>query len=96
MRAEHGKLETAPRGLRGGSAGLGGCHSVNGAPVADKLPIMLQTGDVMALEIPSSGGLGPARERDRTAVMRDVADGIVSADAALAGYGVDVNNGPAE
>ena len=91
VRAEHGKLDTAPRGLRGGSAGMGGRHSVNGKPVPDKLPVMLLTGDVMTLEIPGSGGLGPAGERDRKAVMRDVADGIVSPEAAVAEYGVEVD-----
>lgn len=93
-RAEHGKLDTAPRGLRGGSGGLGGRNSVNGAAVADKLPVVLRDGDVMTLEIPGSGGLGHARERDRTAVMRDVADGIVTPEAALADYGVEVDVGP--
>lgn len=88
VRAEHGKLKTAPQGLRGGGAGMGGCHSVNGQPVDDKLPVMLKTGDVMTLEIPGSGGLGPASERNSAAVMRDVADGIVSPEAAFADYGV--------
>ena len=90
-RAEHGKLDTAPRGLRGGGEGLGGGNSVNGAAVADKLPVVLRDGDVMTLEIPGSGGLGPARERDRAAVARDVADGIVTPEAALADYGVEVD-----
>ena len=92
-RAEHGKLDTAPRGLRGGFDGLGGRHSVNGAAVADKLPVVLRAGDVMTLEIPGSGGLGDARERDRAAVSRDVADGVVTPAAALADYGVELDDG---
>ena len=64
---------------------------MNGEPVADKLPVMLRTGDVMTLEIPGLGGLGPAGERDREVVMRDVADGIVSPEAAAAEYGVEVD-----
>ena len=59
--------------------------------MADKLPVVLRDGDVMTLEIPGSGGLGPARERDRAAVARDVADGIVTPEAALADYGVEVD-----
>ena len=35
----------------------------------------------MTLEILGSGGLGPARERDRAAVVRDVTDGIVHAES---------------
>ena len=76
---------------RGGAGGLGGRHSVNGVAVADKLPVVVRTGDSMTLEIPGSGGLGPARERDRAAVVRDIADGIVTSEAALADYGVEVD-----
>ena len=87
VRAEHGKLMTVPQGLHGGRPGMGGRHSVNGDIVDDKLPVILQAGDVMTLEIPGSGGVGPVAERDLAAVARDVADGIVSKDAALADYG---------
>ena len=87
VRAEHGKLKTAPQGLHGGGAGMGGRHAVNGKEVPDKLPVVLQNRDVMTLEIPGSGGVGPTSERDRTAVARDVADGIVSAEAAYRDYG---------
>ncbi len=87
IRAEHGKLKTPPQGLRGGSPGLGGKHAVNGKEVPDKLPVVLQNQDVMTLEIPGSGGVGPANERDRKAIARDVADGVVSRKAALRDYG---------
>jgi N-methylhydantoinase B len=36
------------------------------------------------------GGYGPASERDRAAVARDVAEGYVSAEAARRDYGVDL------
>lgn len=91
VRAEHGKLMTPPQGLRGGGPGMGGCHSVNGSPVADKLPVVLNSGDVMTLEIPGSGGVGPAAERDPAAVKRDLADGIISPQAARADYGYQVD-----
>ncbi|MEK9753931.1 MAG: hydantoinase B/oxoprolinase family protein [Rhodospirillaceae bacterium] len=96
VRAEHGKLKTAPQGLRGGNAGMGGRHAVNGKEVADKLPVVLNTGDVMTLEIPGSGGLGDAAERDLVAVARDVADGVVSPEAALRDYGYGAKSDAAE
>jgi N-methylhydantoinase B len=87
VRAEHGKLKTAPAGLRGGGSGLGGGNFLNGGPVADKLPLLLHRGDVLTLEVPGSGGMYPARERDRRALRRDVEDGIVSPEAAARDYG---------
>ena len=64
VRAEHGKLMTAPQGLHGGRPGMGGRHAVNGETIDDKLPVILQAGDVMTLEIPGSGGVGSVAERD--------------------------------
>ena len=89
VRAVHGKLATAPEGLRGGKAGAAGALLVNGDAVPDKLPRILKTGDVMTLVIPGSGGMGPPGERDRAALARDLEDGIVTAQAARRDYGVD-------
>src|SRR6185312_10035684 len=41
LRAEHGKLSIAPRGLRGGLPGAAGGLSLNGKAVPDKLPMIL-------------------------------------------------------
>ena len=87
VRAEHRKLMTAPQGLHGGRPGMGGRHAGNGETIDDKLPVILQAGDVMTLEIPGSGGVGSVAERDSAAVARDVADGVVSEDTAFADYG---------
>jgi N-methylhydantoinase B len=86
VRAEHGKLRTAPAGLRGGGPGLAGGNFLNGRPVEDKLPLVLQRGDVLTLQIPGSGGMYPPRERDPEAVRRDVENGIVSPEAARRDY----------
>ena len=56
VRAEHGKLTTPPRGLRGGLAGSAGGLYLNGTPVPDKLPLTLRRGDVLQLHVPGSGG----------------------------------------
>ena len=87
LRAEHGKLSTAPRGLRGGLAGAAGGLFLNGKPVPDKLPLRLERGDVLRLEIPGAGGMYPPRERDPQALARDIADGLVTRAAAVRDYG---------
>jgi N-methylhydantoinase B len=50
----------------------------------------LKAGDVLRIERSGGGGCGPARERDRAAVLRDVEDGYVSREAAREKYGVDL------
>jgi N-methylhydantoinase B len=44
-------------------------------------------GKRLLLLLPGGGGMGPARERDRRLVERDVADGLVSPEQARASYG---------
>lgn len=88
VRAEHGKLDTAPTGLRGGLPGAAGGHYLNGERVADKVPVLLARGDVMRLEIPGSGGAYPPDERDPHALARDIDDDLVSPAAARKLYGM--------
>jgi N-methylhydantoinase B len=47
-------------------------------------------GEIVRIMTGGGGGYGPASERDRAAVARDVAEGYVSAEAARRDYGVDV------
>jgi N-methylhydantoinase B len=84
LRAEHGKLATPPRGLRGGHDGAAGGLFLNGKAVPDKLPMTLQCGDVVRLEVPGSGGMYPPGERAADALARDIADGLVTRPAARA------------
>ena len=87
LRAEHGKLATAPRGLRGGLPGSAGGLYLNGDAVPDKLPVTLRRGDILALHVPGSGGMYAPAKRDRRALARDIADGVVTREAALRDYG---------
>jgi N-methylhydantoinase B len=87
LRAEHGKLSIAPRGLRGGLPGATGGLYLNGKPVPDKLPIILHRGDVLRLEVPGSGGMYAPNERERQELARDIADGLVTRFAAQRDYG---------
>lgn len=82
VRAEHGKLATAPLGLRGGHPGAAGGLFVNDKPVADKVPLTLNQGDVLRLEVPGGGGMYPPDRRDAAALSRDIADGLVTPAAA--------------
>ncbi len=51
--------------------------------------IRLVAGDEVLLDSPGGGGYGDPRERDREAVRRDVAEGLVSARAAREVYGYE-------
>lgn len=95
VRAVHGKLATPPNGLRGALSGAAGELLLNGAPIPDKTPRQLQQGDVMRLIVPGSGGIYPAAERDRAALMRDIENGIVSVEAAVRDYGYPRDNASA-
>jgi N-methylhydantoinase B len=49
----------------------------------------IAAGDTVRILTGGGGGYGPARERDRAAVLRDVEEGYVSVEAARRDYGVD-------
>jgi N-methylhydantoinase B/oxoprolinase/acetone carboxylase alpha subunit len=48
---------------------------------------MLEPDDVVTFKMPGGAGYGPAKERDRDAVLLDVVQGYVSRDAAIRDYG---------
>jgi N-methylhydantoinase B len=63
-------------------------------PLVTKITdIHIAKGQRVRLESPGGGGYGEPRERDAAAVRRDVANGYVSAEAAQAQYGVDLEAG---
>jgi N-methylhydantoinase B len=89
---------TPPWGLWGGTDG-----AVNGveitAPdgavrhVRKATQHAIAQGEIVRIMTGGGGGYGPASERDRAAVARDVAEGYVSAEAARRDYGVDLHGG---
>lgn len=93
VRAVHGKLSLGPGGLRGGRPGAAGALRLNGEPIPDKVPRVLRKGDVMELVVPGSGGMYPPGERDRKALLRDVADEVVSPEAVRRNYAVTLAQG---
>ena len=96
VRAVHGKLATPPSGLRGALPGAAGALLLNGEPIPDKTPRVLKQGDVMCLIVPGSGGMYPAAERERTALLHDIENGIVSIESAVRDYGLARDEVPAE
>jgi N-methylhydantoinase B len=96
IRAEHGKLKTAPRGFRGGRDGAAGSVTLNGKSIPDKLPVILNRDDRLRLEIPGSGGMYAPQDRDPEAVLRDLETGLISADAAARDYKMQVKGKPGE
>ncbi len=84
----------APQGAAGGGqAALNRFSYSQGGewaepPMVSKgVGMRLKRGDAVRLETPGGGGYGPANGRDPAAVARDVALGLIHADAADAAYG---------
>src|SRR5204863_2841196 len=55
--------------------------------------LKLEPGTTVRILSPGGGGYGDPLDRDPAAVAKDVADGLVTADAALGAYGVVLANG---
>lgn len=87
MTIRHERITFAPRGLLGGEGGAAGIDLVNGDPIPAKTRLLLETGDVATFQTPGGGGLHPPDGRDRAAVARDLAHGVLSAEKARATYG---------
>jgi N-methylhydantoinase B len=75
------------------AGGMGVEHprvAVNDREVPFGLPFELRAGDCVVLTVPGGGGYGDPRERAREAVLEDVRNGAVSAEAAHRDYGVAI------
>ena len=80
-----------PYGLYGGKAGKPGQNYVDGESQTSKLTLQIQRGAKFRHELPGGGGWGDPLERDPLAVLDDVRNGYVSAEAARHEYGVVVD-----
>lgn len=78
-----------PKGLLGGGNGasVDVVHS-SGRNIHPKSRDTLDPGDRLILRFAGAGGFGPAKARDRAAVVADVRNGLVTAEGALNDYGV--------
>jgi N-methylhydantoinase B len=82
---------TAPPGLAGGLAGAPARIRVEmpdgeTRPVTAKGSFVAPAGSLVILDVPGSGGFGPASERDAALLRRDLIDGYVSETSAATDY----------
>ena len=91
VRVDGARFLSAPWGLAGGEAG--GKASValrDGALPFDHGHGGLRAGEIIDITIAGAGGHGPATQRDRAAVARDLAEGRIDARTAREAYHLDV------
>lgn len=80
-----------PQGLFGGLPGFPASLALaSGEAIHPKSRTILQPGDVLCLGYPGGGGYGLPRERDRTAVLDDLRNGLITPAAAREIYGLEV------
>lgn len=78
-------------GYDGGASGArGGFETSTGAKPDIKFSQKLPSGVGFKLELPGGGGFGNPKDRSRDSVVHDVAEGLVSREAAQRDYGVNV------
>jgi N-methylhydantoinase B len=85
------RVRAAASGVDGGGAGSPGRFGLHGgADLPSKSRVTLAAESVVDVTLPGGGGYGPPRERPVAAVLADVVEGYVSAEAAREVYGVEV------
>ena len=84
------RVANAPKGRDGGgdgATGWVGLNDANGTVLRTKGFQIIPKGRRLLLKLPGGGGMGDPAARDPAMVERDVADGLVSAEAARRVYG---------
>ena len=98
MRGEGSRKPTGYGVVGGGTGAKGELHVfdlASGAEIDTPQYCMQTLGPKrVTVRAPGGGGWGDPRKRNRAAVLRDVRDGIVSAEAAREIYGVDAAGPP--
>jgi N-methylhydantoinase B len=85
------RVANAPKGRDGGGDGAGGLvllNDANGTALRTKGYQVIPKGKRLVLHLPGGGGMGDPKQRDPALVERDVADGLVSPEAARTLYGL--------
>lgn len=73
-------------GFAGGHDGALGAVTLNGKPINPKETVIVQPGDVIALNTPGGAGYGEPCLRERDRVTADVVAGMVSEERAREAY----------
>lgn len=77
VRVDVSRLSSRSWGLLGGGAGGHGAVECGPGVVFEKDNAVLKAGQWFAVVSPGAGGYGPAEKRDRAAVARDLAEGVI-------------------
>jgi N-methylhydantoinase B len=72
------RIDHPALGLFGGGAGAPGAVHVNDRPIHSKRTILLNNGDLLALQTPGGGGYGPPAERAQAALEADIRNEYVT------------------
>jgi N-methylhydantoinase B len=76
-------------GLFGGKNGRVGKVTLNGRPINPKRQWVMSPGDRLVLEVPSGGGYGDPKDRNRDAIEYDLREGLLSLQKARTDYSFD-------
>ena len=91
------RIECPPWGVAGGKAAKPGWVTVEKAASGERIELhktkgyALAAGDRVCVEVGGGGGWGRPEERDRAAVARDLRLGLISEDAAVEDYMVEIS-----
>jgi len=70
---------------------VGEVHITDGTEVLDKGLYKIPAGEKLVLQTPGGGGFGDPSKREKQAVRRDLAHGLISENAAKTIYQLDLN-----
>ena len=90
------RTDFPPLGFLGGKPGWPRQNQINGEAVHPKGTFVLEPGDTITMLEAGGGGFGDPGERPREKLLADVRSGLVSVDAALTDYGVEVEGAVAD
>jgi len=86
VRVDVSRLSSQSWGLLGGGPGGNGAVECGPGVEFDRDNAVLKAGQWFAVVSPGAGGYGPPEKRDRAAVARDLAEGVIDATAAKEAY----------
>lgn len=81
-------------GFHGGKPGRPRTYAINGKTVHPKGRYVLAPGDTIVIHEAGGGGFGNPRQRSRSALLKDVREGLVTREGAFRDYGVEPIDGP--
>ncbi len=84
----HERIKYPPRGFLGGVDGRLGVDLLDGTRIPGKSVTTINKGQIVTFETPGGGGMFSPLKRDPKALVKDLQDGVVSAQSAQKEYGL--------